>query len=88
MGSLTSRPKGATIPATQVVYVTQPTVTASATDTGADTSGSAAKAASENRISGLLARDRGRYGTVRTSLLGLLEPASNGGVAKKTLLGQ
>lgn len=88
MGSLASKPKVPTA-TTQVIYV--PTATTTTTSTAAtdttDTSGVSDEAASEVRTQGLLSRDRSRFGTIATSLRGLLGLADNSG-KRKTLLGE
>lgn len=99
MGSLSSRPS---VPAVQpqVIFVpaqttTQSTLQTSSSSSGGDASAgsgsdgaaAAAQTASEARTSSLLGRNRGRLGTIQTSLRGLLGLADTSG-QRKTLLGE
>ncbi|MBX2834769.1 MAG: hypothetical protein KTR28_07340 [Micavibrio sp.] len=84
MGSMSSRPNVPSMPTSQVVYVpttpTTPTPTSHSDDEGK-------KTASEVRSENLLRRNRGTFGTVTTSLRGLVglsTPSSE----RKTLLGE
>tara|TARA_R110002095_G_C4234950_1_gene238403 strand:+ start:1119 stop:1385 length:267 start_codon:yes stop_codon:yes gene_type:complete len=88
MGSLASTPK---VPQTQSAAppvsstpITSPTTTTSSPDQSAS-----ARAAqeSEERTQSLLARGRGRLGTIATSFQGFLREVDQGD-ARKTLLGE
>ncbi len=84
MGSLTSTPK---IPQRQTVYVPAPTSVISPTvSTKPIDKSSAADIVSDERKKSLLARSRGRFGTIATSLQGFLADDKQGG--RKTLLGE
>ncbi len=103
MGSLTSTPK---IPKQQVIYMPAPSSNISASNTsnisnsGSSSSVSTSEAkskepsaeeiASNERKKSLLARNRSRFGTVLTSLQGVLseKDSNNLGRARKTLLGE
>lgn len=87
MGSLSSTPK---IPQQQVVYMpapspspSQPKAISSAIAAQADSS---AKNAAGDREKTLLARKRGRLGTIATSLRGFLGEVNSN--KRKTLLGE
>lgn len=82
MGSLTSRPKVPSSPQPQIVHV-PPTPAPAAEPATPSPSPSPEKA----RQAGLLARDRGRFGTIQTGFRGLLESAFGKG-QRKTLLGE
>ena len=85
MGSLSSTPK---VPQTQVVQV--PAVAPSAPTVSENTEPSARERAeqeSQERERSLLARGRGRFGTIATSFQGFLREADNT-TARKTLLGE
>ncbi len=88
MGSLTSRPKAVQQVATpQVVYVPSlpvapapsPTVPVIAPDSPTP---------EETRKKSLLARDRGRFGTILTGFKGLLDTITGQNTGRKTLLGE
>ena len=84
MGSMTSTPK--VPPRTtqqQVVYVPAPVQTANVTPAPELVQ----EAAAESRATSLLARDRGRFGTILTGFRGFLGTKDNG-VQRKTLLGE
>lgn len=85
MGSLSSSRK---IPAStpQVVYVPQ-AVTQATTATQNSTQDTAADAGAL-RKENLLARNRGRFGTVLTGFRGFLSAATDGAKQRKTLLGE
>ena len=93
MGSLTSRPKVPAQP--QVVYVPQPTQPTPAAQTADPTPVTAAPESAETeeevaarvRTENLLQRNRGRFGTVNTSLRGLLS-LNQQNAERKTLLGE
>ncbi|MCC6598519.1 MAG: hypothetical protein IT559_07000 [Alphaproteobacteria bacterium] len=102
MGSLASRPSVPSYPSPQIVYVPQPAPAApppqpassgaapSPGDQGGNgSSGTATPAPSpeKSRQTSLLARDRGRFGTIQTGFRGLLETAF-GNNQRKTLLGE
>lgn len=89
MGSLTSRPKVPTAPAPVII---QPAPAPAPTPVAApapapEPEQTAEEAAAEKRTENLLRRNRGRAGTIRTSLLGLQNTAASSG-ERKTLLGQ
>ncbi len=83
MGSLSAPPRA---PQTSVVY-TAPAAITPTTPQDTTTPTTPAPTASEIRTQNLLQRDRGRLGTITTSLRGLLAPAVPQG-QKKTLLGE
>ncbi len=90
MGSLSSRPSVPAQP--QVIFVpTQTTTTTStatpSTETYSQSSEELPQSASEARTESLLRRSRGRFGTVQTSLRGLLG-LSSADAGRKTLLGE
>jgi hypothetical protein len=82
MGSLTSSAKA---PSPQVVYVPAP-VTSTPVSSTTPTPDPVQEAA-DARKNSLLARDRGRFGTVLTGFRGFLAE-KNAGVQRKTLLGE
>lgn len=87
MGSLISRPKS---PAVQTVYVPQsaPVVTEAAVEaTATEAAPDPAQEAAAARKKSLLARERGRFGTVQTGFRGLLALTQNN-QQRKTLLGE
>lgn len=88
MGSLTSRPSvPSSVPSytpPQVVYVPQP---ASPPPPTPATPSTPAPTPEKARQASLLARDRGRFGTIQTGFRGLLESAFSQG-QRKTLLGE
>lgn len=95
MGSLGSSPS---VPRTQTIYVpasVPPSTAAVTPDTGANASDgnnsnqsqSPEQSASETRSKSLLARDRGRFGTITTGFRGLLG-LGNTQRQQKTLLGE
>ncbi len=87
MGSLSSTPK---VPKRQVVFVPAPTNTITpivSAGTVSSTATDTKELASNERKKSLLARSRSRFGTIATSLQGILgERTRNGG--RKTLLGE
>ena len=82
MGSLTSKPKAPAQSTPQVVYVPATPTPAPVTSTP-----DPVQEAAEARKTSLLARDRGRFGTIMTSFRGFLGEKNNG-VQRKTLLGE
>lgn len=83
MGSLASRPKVPSYKPPSVVYLPQLPVASPAPAAPGDPATSPEKA----RQASLLARDRGRFGTIQTGFRGLLESAFSQG-QRKTLLGE
>ena len=86
MGSLSSSAKAPKQASPQVVYVPQPSTTSSTTASQQETTQDAAKQASKARKQTLLRRNRGRFGTIATSLQGFLSERLASG--RKTLLGE
>jgi hypothetical protein len=82
MGSLSSKPKAPSKPAPQVVYVPAPAPVAETPATP-----DPVEEAAQARKSSLLARDRGRFGTVLTSFRGFLAQ-KDASPQRKTLLGE
>lgn len=89
MGSLSSTPR-VQASAPQVVFVPQNQTSVSQTAAiNADTlaqENPAEESASQTRSENLLRRNRGRLGTVRTGLSGVLQPEAQN--VRKTLLGE
>ncbi len=81
MGSLTSSPKA---PPAQVVYVP---ASAATTTQPATPAPDPVQEAADARKNSLLARDRGRFGTVLTGFRGFLAERA-AGQQRKTLLGE
>lgn len=84
MGSLASRPSVPSVPSSpqpQIAYVPP------APPPSAPTAEPAASSPEKARQASLLARDRGRFGTIQTGFRGLLESAFGKG-QRKTLLGE
>jgi hypothetical protein len=81
MGSVTSRPKAPAQAVSQVVYqpIQKPVEIPTAPGPAED--------AAQARKSSLLARDRGRFGTILTSFRGFLTQKESG-PQRKTLLGE
>ncbi|MGN7437986.1 MAG: hypothetical protein ACTHOO_05010 [Alcanivorax sp.] len=84
MGSLSSTPKVPQSPVVQAPVVTQTTTEGQSTQPDAQ---SRAEQESQEREKSLLARGRGRLGTIATSFQGFLREADNT-AARKTLLGE
>ncbi len=82
MGSLTSTPKVPETTSSQPSVVTQ----VENTQTTETTESTVQEDATQERQRSLLARDRGRLGTIATSLHGFLGESNSGG--RKTLLGE
>lgn len=92
MGSLSSRPKVPSQPTPQVVYVPQSTTSSTATTATTtsteNTDQTDQHTSAQQRAASLLARDRGRLGTIQTSFRGLLDLVGQNKQQRKTLLGE
>lgn len=86
MGSLTSRPKGASQRSSQIVYVPTPTTTSDTSSSGTETTADPTVIAKE-RAENVLRRSRSALGLVMTGFRGIL--SGNGTTPqRKSLLGE
>ena len=90
MGGLTSRPKAPTVSGAPapVIQAEPVTVTASETQQATNDTENQNASTGQERQSSLLSRDRGRFGTIETSVRGLLGVGANQDQGRKTLLGE